>query len=81
MIHNRITRLRSGLLGDVASVGSGVHELKIDFGSGYRVYFGNEGETLVLLLCGGTKRTQAKDISQAKKYWENYKDRKEKGLS
>jgi putative addiction module killer protein len=81
VIHKRITRLRSGLLGDVESVGDGVHELRIDFGPGYRIYFGNDGEALVLLLCGGIKRSQTKDISQAKEYWKDYKNRKEKGLS
>ena len=47
-------------------------KLKIDFGAGYRVYFGNEGGTIVILLCGGSKRTQDKDIKLAQKYWAEY---------
>jgi putative addiction module killer protein len=50
-----------------------VHELKIDFGAGYRVYFANEGGTIVILLCSGSKRTQDKDIKLAQKYWTEYK--------
>lgn len=78
VIHSRITRLRAGLLGHVDPVGEGVHELKVDFGPGYRVYFGNDGETIVILLCGGTKRTQTTDITMAKGYWKDYKRRKQK---
>ena len=50
-------------------------ELRIDHGPGYRVYYGQEGDTLILLLCGGTKRTQAKDIEKAHAYWKDYKAR------
>jgi len=52
-----------------------VQELRIDYGSGYRVYFGQEGATIVLLLCGGDKSTQSKDIETAKRYWNEYRRR------
>jgi len=51
--------------GDVKPVGSGVSEMRIDYGPGYRVYFVNHGKTVVILLCGGDKRTQARDIARA----------------
>jgi putative addiction module killer protein len=63
-------------LGDWRSVGDGVCELRIDYGPGYRVYYGQDGEALILLLCGGDKRTQAKDIEKAHGYWKDYKARK-----
>jgi putative addiction module killer protein len=50
-------------------------EFRLDFGPGYRVYFGQAGDTLVILLCGGDKRTQARDIATAKQYWQSYKRR------
>lgn len=71
----RLDRVQAGLLGDWKSVGSGVCELRIDHGPGYRVYFGQEGTTLVLLLCGGEKSTQSKDIEKAHGYWKDYKAR------
>jgi len=71
----RLDRLSIGLRGDWKSVGAGVCELRIDHGPGYRVYFGHDGKTLVLLLCGGDKRTQAKDIETAHEYWKDYKAR------
>ncbi|MGH9802411.1 MAG: type II toxin-antitoxin system RelE/ParE family toxin [Blastocatellia bacterium] len=71
----RLARLRNGNLGDVKSVGEGVFELRIDYGPGYRVYFANSGETLVVLLCAGDKRTQTADIKLAKKYWNDYLSR------
>ena len=75
----RLTRLQAGLLGQTNRIGSGVHELKIDTGPGYRVYFANDGADIVILLVGGSKRTQAKDIKLAQTYWSDYKLRK-KGL-
>ena len=57
-------------------VGAGVMELRLDFGPGYRVYFGKDGETLVILLGGGTKKRQQADIETAKKFWREYKQRK-----
>lgn len=70
----RITRVRAGNFGDCASVGGGVLELRIDHGPGYRVYFGRHGQTLVLLLCGGDKRTQARDILTARNYWNDWQE-------
>ena len=62
-------------MGDYRSVGEGVYELRIDYGPGYRVYFGQVGTTIVLLLCGGDKSTQAADIRKAKEYWTDYEKR------
>ena len=63
----RIGRLERGAFGDAKSVGDGVSELRIDHGPGYRVYFTVQGQTVVLLLCGGDKDTQARDIAAAKR--------------
>ena len=71
----RLDRVSLGNLGDSHGVGEGVQELRIDYGPGYRVYFGQEGQTIVLLLCGGDKSTQAKDVEIAKRYWEDYRRR------
>jgi putative addiction module killer protein len=71
----RLDRLKAGLLGDWKSVGGGICELRIDHGAGYRVYYGQEGNTLILLLCAGDKSTQAKDIEKAHAYWKDYKTR------
>ncbi len=75
IVRTRLARVRLGNLGDCKAVGNGVFELRIDFGPGYRVYFGQDGERLVILLCGGDKRTQSKDIEKAKKYWSDYRSR------
>jgi putative addiction module killer protein len=69
----RLARVRQGNLGDCKSVGDGVSELRVDYGPGYRVYFGQDGPTVVVLLCGGNKRTQDRDIRQAKQFWLTYK--------
>ncbi len=69
----RLARVRLGNLGDCKSVGEGVAELRVDCGPGYRVYFGQKGQTLVVLLCGGDKRTQDRDIRLAKQYWREFK--------
>ena len=71
-----LVRLEGGNLSKVRSVGGGVHEIKIDFGPGYRVYFGFSGIEIVILLAGGTKKSQNKDIGTAKKRWTDYKARK-----
>jgi len=71
-----IARLRLGNLGDSKSVGDGVHEIRIGYGPGYRVYYGKDGKSIVILLCGGDKRKQNADIKAAKKYWQDYKNRK-----
>jgi len=72
-IRTRIGRVRLGNLGNCEPVGGGVLELKIDYGPGYRVYFGEVGMKLVILLCGGDKSSQAEDIRRAIEYWEDYK--------
>ena len=69
----RLARLRLGNFGDTKSLGGGLHELRIDYGPGYRVYFGRAGNRIVLLLCGGSKRTQSRDIEQARTYWLDYR--------
>ena len=73
----RINRVRLGSLGDWKSVGEGVHEMRIDVGPGYRIYLGQDGKSLVILLCGGTKATQGADIANAKRYWQDYRSRKD----
>ncbi len=74
-IEQRLDRVRLGNLGNSKSVGEGVCELKIDFGPGYRVYFGQFGSTIVLILCGGDKSSQEQDIRKAKEYWKEYGER------
>ena len=69
----RLGRVRLGNLGDCQSVGEGVSELRLNYGPGYRVYFGQQGRTVVVLLCGGSKRTQDRDIRRAKQYWSSFK--------
>ncbi len=78
-VRTAIARIETGNLGDVKPVGEGVSERRIDFGPGYRVYFGQDGQRLVILLLGGTKKRQQRDIAQAKAYWRDYKQRKEGG--
>jgi putative addiction module killer protein len=72
-VRARLNRVR---LGSYKSVGGGVEELRIDFGPGYRIYYGRDGVSVVLLLCGGSKRTQERDILTAQKYWREYLDAK-----
>src|SRR5580692_10211777 len=69
----RLARVRQGNLGDCKALGDGVSELRVDYGPGYRVYFGQQGRALVVLLCGGDKRTQERDIRLAKQYWQQFK--------
>jgi putative addiction module killer protein len=71
-----MTRLALGNFSNVKGVGSGVFECRIDFGPGYRVYFGKDGENLVILLGGGTKKRQQRDIRAALANWREYKRRK-----
>lgn len=71
-----IARMEQGNLSNVKSVGGGVLEYRIAFGPGYRVYFGREGDTLVILLTGGTKKRQQRDIDAARQYWQDYKQSK-----
>ena len=75
IIRARLNRVRLGNFGDCKSVGEGVFEFRIDLGPGFRIYFGKEGQDIVLLLCGGTKRTQVSDIELAKDYWRDYRSR------
>lgn len=72
IIRARIERLRLGILGDCKSVGDGVFELRVQFGPGFRVYFGQDGQRVVVLLCGGDKGSQKKDIAKAKLLWGEY---------
>ncbi len=71
IIRNRINRLMDGNFGDCGSVGDGVHELVVDFGPGYRVYFGEDGSRIVL-LGGGDKSTQPADIARTRRRWSEY---------
>lgn len=73
IIRQRLDRIKIGNFGVHKGVGEGVEELIIDFGPGYRVYYGLDGSTIVILLCGGDKKTQAADIRLAKKYWADYR--------
>jgi putative addiction module killer protein len=74
-IKKRLDRVEQGNLGDYRFVGEGVFELRIDYGSGYRVYFVQVERVIVLLLCGGDKSTQDKDIQQAKQFWADFQKR------
>lgn len=71
-----LTRVELGNLAGHKSVGAGVFELRLDFGPGYRVYFGKDGDQLVILLGGGAKKRRQKDIDAAKLLWKDYKKRK-----
>lgn len=71
-----MTRLGTGNWSNVKGVGAGVFEVKIDFGPGYRVYFGKDGDRIVILLGGGTKKRQSRDIELAQEHWKQYKKRK-----
>ena len=70
-----LERIADGNLSNVKTVGSGVLEYKVDFGPGYRIYFGRHGDRLVILLAGGTKKRQQEDIRHAKANWDDYKNR------
>ena len=71
-ILKRLLRLEQGNYGDFKPVGEGVNELRLFFGAGYRVYFAEDGDTIVVLLCGGDKSSQRQDILQAQAYWQEY---------
>ena len=70
-----LTRMEMGNLSNVKSVGLGVLEYRIDWGPGYRIYFGRQGDELVILLAGGTKQRQQRDISDAALRWQDYKNK------
>ncbi len=71
ILSNRLDRVSAGNFGDCEPAGEGVSELKIDVGPGYRIYFGIDGEFIILLL-GGIKKTQERDIKKAKEFWGDY---------
>lgn len=71
----RIKRVEAGSFGDAEPVGEGVFELREHLGPGYRVYYGRHGRAVVILLCGGMKKSQAADIKTAKQYWADWKRR------
>ena len=73
-----LVRMEQGNLSNVKGVGSGVFESRIDFGPGYRVYFGKDGNALIILLGGGTKKRQQQAIETAKDLWRDYKRRKQR---
>jgi putative addiction module killer protein len=75
IIRTRLARLRLGLFGDAKSVGGDVNELRIQFGPGYRIYYALDGDAVILLLCGGDKKSQDRDIQQAKAFWKDYRSR------
>ena len=79
VVRSHLNRIRLGNFGDCKSVGGGVEELRIDFGPGYRVYYGREGALVVVLLCGGSKKSQARDIVTAQRQWKEYLDAKGNG--
>ena len=78
-ITTAVYRLQFGNFSQVKPLGGGVYEYKIDYGPGYRIYFGRDLENLIILLSGGTKKRQGKDIEEAKALWLEYKARKKTG--
>lgn len=74
-IRERLARIRAGNFGDSKSVGGGVQELRIPVGPGIRIYFGRLGNSVVILLCGGDKQSQDRDIRRAQLYWNEYRSR------
>jgi putative addiction module killer protein len=74
-----LARIQQGNLSNAKGVGAGVYEYRIDFGPGYRIYFGKDGKRLVILVGGGTKKRQQEDINTALARWQDYKQRKETG--
>ena len=73
VIDSRLLRIENGLLGDIKSLGGNLYEIRIHYGAGYRLYFIKKGNTYILLLCGGDKSTQNKDIKLARKLAEEVK--------
>ncbi len=76
-----LTRMAQGNFSNAKGVGQGVYEYRIDFGPGYRIYFGWDGEQLVILIGGGTKKRQQVDIATAQECWADYKRRKKKEIN
>jgi len=77
-VSTALYRLEQGNFSNTKGVGGGIFEYKLDFGPGYRIYFGKDGERVVIILGGGTKKRQQQDIDAAKAYWRDYKTRKRK---
>ena len=75
-IQARVLRFELGNLGDHTSVGGGVWEARVMFGPGYRVYFGKDGDSIIVLLVGGDKGSQAKDIARARDFWRDFQEGK-----
>lgn len=75
-VASALARMEAGNLSDIKGVGGGVLERRIHFGPGYRIYFGRDGDRLVILLGGGSKRRQKRDIEEAKVRWRDYRSRK-----
>lgn len=73
IIRSRLDRITLGNFGDCTPIENGISELRIFYGPGYRIYFGQYRKNIVILLIGGDKGTQSKDISKAKKYWAEYR--------
>ena len=78
-VQARVLRFETGNLGDHKTVGGGVWEARLDFGPGYRLYFGKDGRSAILLLAGGSKASQTKDIGQAQGFWRDYLEAKRHG--
>ena len=75
IIIQRIDRVNLGNFGDCRGLGEGIYELRVHYGPGYRVYFGDLNGVIVILLCGGSKRTQRQDMNKAREYWRELKSR------
>ena len=78
-VRTAIARMESGNFSNAKPVGAGLSEYRLNFGPGYRVYFGKDGDRLVILLGGGTKKRQSRDIEKALNLWKRYKQRKKRG--
>ena len=79
-VTSALDKMRRGLVSGLKSVGAGVMECRVDFGPGYRIYLGRDGDSLVILLGGGSKKTQRRDITAAKRLWDVYKRHKREGV-
>jgi putative addiction module killer protein len=75
-VNTSLSRKANGNFSQAKGVGKGIYECRIDWGPGYRIYFGKDGNTLVILLAGGTKKRQQNDIENARKRWQDYKNRR-----
>ena len=78
-VQARVLRFEMGNLGDHKSLGTGVWEARLMFGAGYRIYFGKDGNSIIILLIGGEKASQSQDISRAKSFWRAYLEAKQHG--